>query len=546
MKKLYLLNLFMLCLAGSGFAQSQTDYSTNAQLTGRVDALAKKFPQYLKSKVLTKTVTGKDIWMLTLGTGETQNKPAIAVVGGVDGKHLLGVEMAIGFAEKLMGMPADSLKKLLAVQTYYVFPNMSPDATEQYFGKVKYERSGNGTPTDDDRDGLINEDGYDDLDGNGKITWMRVLDPTGTYRMNPDDNRSLVLADAAKGETGKYKLIREGIDNDKDGKFNEDAEGGISFNRNSSFNFKNFVPGAGEFAVSEKENRALFDFLFDASNIYALVSFGPSNNLSTPVVFNPMGISKRIITGWYDQDAKANALVSERYNKITGTKDAPKVTPESGDFSQWGYFHFGRLSFSTPGWWVPKARPDTTKKEKALSTEDAVPAYLRWAAAQGITNTFTEWKAVNHPDFPGQTVEVGGLDPYVLINPPYKLVDPIVSKHTSFILALSAMAPSVDLVNVKTEKVGEGLTRITAKVMNTGILPTLTKVGEKSYFLKKIGVRLTLASGQSVISGRQYQTLDAIPGRDFTELTWLIKGSGKVALYAGSPSSGNKTVDLTL
>ncbi|RZM26209.1 MAG: peptidase [Pedobacter sp.] len=546
MKKLYLLNLFMLCLAGSGFAQSQTDYSTNAQLTGRVDALAKKFPQYVKSKVLTKTVTGKDILMLTLGTGETQEKPAIAVVGGVDGKHLLGVEMAIGFAEKLMALPSDSLRKLLTVQTYYVFPNMSPDATAQYFGKLKYERSGNGTATDDDRDGSVNEDGFDDLDGNGKITWMRVLDPTGTYKMNPDDNRSLVLADAAKGETGKYKLMREGIDNDKDGSFNEDGEGGISFNRNASFNFKNFVPGAGEYAVSEKENRALFDFLFDATNVYALVSFGPSNNLSTPVVFNPMGISKRIITGWYDQDAKANALVSEKYNKITGTKDAPKVSPESGDFSQWGYFHYGRLSFSTPGWWVPKARPDTTKKEKALSSEDPVPAYLRWAASQGITNTFTEWKAVNHPDFPGQTVEVGGLDPYVLINPPYKLVDPIVAKHTNFILALSAMAPAIDLVNVKTEKVGEGLTRITLKVMNTGILPTLTKVGEKSYFLKKISVRLTMAGGQSVLSGRQYQTLDAIPGREFKELTWLIKGSGKVAVYAGSPSSGTKTVDLIL
>ena len=546
MKKLYLLNLFMLCLAGTGIAQSQTDYSTNAQLTGRVDALAKKFPQYLKAKVLTKTVTGKDVWMLTLGTGETQMKPAIAVIGGVDGKHLLGVEMALGFAEKLMALPADSLKKILSTQTYYVFPNMSPDATEQYFGKVKYERSGNGTATDDDRDGKVNEDGYDDLDGNGKITWMRVLDPTGTYKLNPEDNRSLVLADAAKGETGKYKLLREGIDNDKDGAFNEDGDGGISFNRNSSYNFKNFVAGAGEYAVSEKENRALFDFLFDASNVYALVSFGPANNLSTPVVFNPMGISKRIITGWYDQDAKANALVSEKYNKITGTKDAPKVTPESGDFSQWGYFHYGRLSFSTPGWWVPKARPDTAKKEKAFSIEDAVPAYLRWAATQGITNTFTEWKAVNHPDFPGQTVEVGGLDPYVLINPPYKLVDPIVSKHTNFILALSAMAPSIDLVGVQTEKVGEGLTRIRMKVMNAGILPTLTKVGEKSYFLKKISVRMTLASGQSVLSGRQYQTLDAIPGRDFTELSWLIKGSGKVAVYAGSPSSGNKTVDLTL
>ena len=89
---------------------------------------------------------------------------------------------------------------------------MSPDATEQYFASVKSERSGNTTATDDDRDGKINEDDADDLDGNGKITWMRVKSQTGRYKLNTDDPRSLILADAAKGETGTYALFSEGID----------------------------------------------------------------------------------------------------------------------------------------------------------------------------------------------------------------------------------------------------------------------------------------------------------------------------------------------
>lgn len=547
MKKLYLFNFFFLLWLTASFAQTQQDYSTNAVLTQRVKALAQKYPQWVKSKSLTQTLGGKDIWLITIGAGNTDQKPAIAVVGGVEGKHLLGVEMAIGFAEKLLANSGtDSVKNLLNKQTFYVFPNMSPDATEQYFAKVKSARSGNANSTDDDRDGKINEDGADDLDGNGKITWMRILDPTGKFKLNSDDPRSLLAIDASKGDVGKYILLPEGIDNDKDGDFNEDGEGGIHFNKNSSYNFKPFVAGAGEYAVSEKENRAMFDFLFDAFNVYAVVTFGPVNNLSTPVQFNPQGVSKRIITSWYDTDVKVNALVSEKYNKITKTKDAPKAVAENGDFSQWGYFHYGRLSFSTPGWWVPKVSPDSTRKEKKFTNDDPVAAYLRWAASQGITDTFTPWKAVNHPDFPDQTVEVGGLDPFVLNNPPYKLVDGIVGKHTDFLLALAAMAPKLALVNVKTEKVADGLTRVTLSVMNTGELPTYTKVGDRSYFLKKIAVKVNVNANQSVVSGRKTQTIESIQGQDSKELTWLIKGTGKLNIHAGSPTTGSQSVEIAL
>ena len=547
MKKIYLFNLFFTLLLCNAFAQSQQDYSNNANLAQRIKALAQKYPQWVKTKSLTQTTGGKDIWMLTLGSGQTENKPAIAVVGGVEGKHLLGVEMAIGFAEKLMASTTtDSIKNLLTKQTFYVFPNMSPDATEQYFAKIKSERSGNATKTDDDRDGKINEDDFDDLDGNSKITMMRILDPTGKYKLNSDDPRSLILADASKGENGKYILLSEGIDNDKDGNFNEDGEGGIAFNKNASFNFKAFAPGAGDYAVSEKENRALFDFLFDAFNVYAVVTFGPTNNLSTPVTFSPAGISKRIITGWFEADAKSNALVSERYNKITKTKDAPKTQAEGGDFSQWAYLHYGRLSFSTPGWWVPKVSPDSARKEKKFVNEDANASYLRWAASQGIINTFTPWKAINHPDFPGKTVEVGGIDPFALINPPYKMVDNIVAKHTDFVVGLAAMAPQINLINLKSEKVGDGLTRVTLTVMNDGELPTYTKIGDRSYFLKKIIVKLNTNNNQTVISGRKTQSLESIPAKGFNELTWLIKGNGKITIDAGSPTTGSKSIEVSL
>jgi hypothetical protein len=529
----------------SALAHAQ-DYSNAAAQANRLQTLASTYPQLTNLKSLGKTSGNHDIWLLTIGTGKTETKPAIAVIGGVDGNHLLGMELAIGFAENLLkGSGSDSIKTLLAKTTYYVFANMSPDAMEQYFAKLKYERIGNATETDDDRDGKLNEDEVDDLDGNGKITMMRVESPVGEYRLHPDDARVLIKADASKGEKGKYILLQEGIDNDKDHQLNEDGQGGISINKNLTYKHNTFAAGAGDFPVSEKESRALLDFLFDAFNVYAVVSFGANNNLSAPVAYNAAAARERIVAGYQEPDAKVNSMVSELYNKVTSLKDAPKTSPAGGDVLSWGYYHYTRYSFSTPGWWVPKAKPDTTKKEKAFSVEDPAANYLRWAQQQGITNTFTEWKPVQHPDYPNQKVEVGGLDPFVLINPPYKLVSDLVKKHTEFLVKLAAQQAVIETTNLKTEKLGNGLTRVSIDVMNTGALSTHSKLGERSYFLKKMKVQVK-TDKQEVVGGRKVQLLNSIEAGATQTFSWLIKGTGTVTIEAGCPTAGTKTVEVTL
>jgi hypothetical protein len=528
-------------------SEAQTGYSNFSQQTSRINALAKNYPQLAKVRSLTKTAGGKDIWQITIGSANADNKPAIVVVGGVEGNYPISTELAIGFAENLLqGSATDSVKALLNKTTFYVFPNMSPDAMEQYFAPLQYERQGNATVTDNDRDGKTNEDGYDDLDGNGKITWMRVESPVGDYKTNPDDPRSLVKADVNKGEKGKYLIYTEGKDNDNDGAFNEDGEGGVWFNKNFTYKVPSFTQGSGEFAVSENESRALLDYLFDQFNVYAVVSFGSNNNLSTPYVFNATTANQTLIGSWLQQDVKADSMVSDLYNKTVNMKDAPKINPAGGDFLSWAYYHYGRYSFSTPGWWVPKTKPDSTKGEKAFTVDDPVANYLRWAGQQGITNIFTDWKTIQHPDFPGQKVEVGGVDPFVLINPPYKLVPDLVKKHAGFLLKLAGYQPELDIINVKTEKVGGGLTRITFDIINKGALASHSKIGEKTYWVKRINVKVNTSGNQSVISGRKIQVLNSLEGYSSQQLTWLIKGSGKLTIEAGSPTTGSKTIDISL
>lgn len=524
-------------------ARGQGGYSNNRQQAERLQVLAKNNPAKAKLTSLAKTKGGKDIWQLTLGVGNASAKPAIAIVGGVEGHHLLGTELAIGFAEHLLQSDSTGL---LDKTTFYIYPNMSPDAMEQYFAPLKYERQGNASATDEDRDGKQDEDGYDDLDRNGRITMMRVESPIGDYRQHPDDPRVMIKADLNKGEKGKYLLYTEGIDNDKDGTFNEDGEGGVWFNKNLTYRHPSFTPGSGEFAVSEIETRALLDQLFELFNVYAVISFGTANNLSTPFAYNAQAANQPLIAGWLQQDVKVDSMLSDLYNKTIGAKDAPRNSGGGGDFLSWAYYHYGRYSFSTPGWWTPKTKPDSTRGEKAFTIDDPLANYLRWAAQQKETVAFTDWKAIQHPDFPGQVVEIGGPDPFALNNPPYHLVADITKKHAAFIKKLAGFQPEIDIVNLKTEKLGSGLTRITADIMNKGGFASHSKLGERTYWVKRINVKLNVNNNQSVLSGKKIQVLNSLEGYSSQQLSWLIKGTGKLTIEAGSPTTGSKKIEISL
>ena len=181
-----------------------------------------------------------------------------------------------------------------------------------------------------------------------------------------------------------------------------------------------------------------------------------------------------------------------------------------------------------------------------MAISDSVANYLRWSASQTDKGSFTPWKKIQHPDFPNQTVEVGGVSPFVLINPPYNLVPDLVNRHTDFLTKLAAMQPRLAIENVKTEKLGNNLTRITATVMNAGALPSHSKIGERSYWVKKINVKLNTTGNQSVLSGKKLQLLNSAEALSAKELTWLVRGNGKLTLEAGSPTTGISKIDINL
>lgn len=536
----FILMISAFCLS----IHSQNNYPTSQEISQRLKTLGNS--KFVTLNSLTKTDGNQDIWVLKIGTGNLDNKPAIAIVGGAEGFHVLSVELAIQFAERLVNNHAEQLEHT----TFYVFPNMSPDAYNQYHNALKYERRGNAVALDHDRDGNKNEDTYDDLNRDGFITQIRVESALGDYKTHPDDNRLLVKANRAKGEAGSYLVYSEGIDNDKDGHFNEDLDEGYAFNKNFTYKFPVFQPLAGDFPVSQKETRALVDYLFNQWNIFAFVTFSPANNLSEPLKFNESEAKKRVLTSMLKNDVTTNKMVSDVYNKTISQKAFQQDNQGTdGDFFQWAYFHFGRLSFSTPGWWVPEVKPENTEEDKPKTTEKPVVTkesnFLAWAKKEGLNDVFVEWTSVTHPDFPSQNVEVGGIKPFVMHNPPFKLVDSIALQHTNFILKLADMQPKLEFHNVKVEKLSGGLSRITADLFNNSPLPTHSELGEKSRWLRKIRIDIT-KDKKEVLAGNTINLINKLDAFETKTLSWIVKGSGSVEIKAGAAHASFATLNVKL
>lgn len=538
-------------------------YANHAALTERVQKLDAS--EVARVTSLGKTLEERDIWLITLGTGEVDTKPAILIVGNVVAEHVVGAEVALRMAEQLVAQAADNeqIKSLLTKQTIYILPSPTPDATEKSFVKPYAAPQGNLRKTDDDRDGTSGEDPTEDLNEDGWITMLRIEDVRGEYIPHPDDERVMIKAEVAKQERGRYRLLTEGIDNDHDDAFNEDGAGGVDFNRNFTFDYPTFQPHAGPHQVSEQETRAIADFCFGHPNIAIVWAMTPEDNFLQPWKADAGKEKVRIKSTIFTSDATYHEVLAELYKKIVEPKDAPESKPTPGSFLQWSYFHYGRMAWGTRLWWVPKieappadeaakeetkedAKPDDEKPAEAKKPSDEKRSAddiraLRYFAAKDIDG-FVPWTPIEHPDFPGQKVEVGGFKPFYRLNPPAAELDGFVEKQLTFLTQAAAKWPQLSVTNVKTESLGGGVVRLSLTVVNEGFLPTMTEMGEVGQQMYPLWLEWTVPEKTVWIQGFPRTRLKRLAGAGGTsELTWLVRlpeaaGEAELKFRVGAPS----------
>ena len=318
--------LLLFVLSGCLFAQIPSKYHSYNDLTKALKQLSSQNSSLIKVESIVKMVKGSEVWAVTIGKGDTENHKAILVVGGIEATSLVGTEHTLRFIEHLAQSygKVDSITTLLSTTTVYVIPRANPEGSESFFAKPLMERMINDTPYDDDRDAAVDEDDVEDLNKDGIISWMRVKDPRGEWIVNPEDGRLMRKADASKGEKGMYRLLSEGIDNDKDEEWNEDPAGGTDFNRNFTFNYQFFGKHSGVHQISENATRALANFVFDHPNIALIFTFSSSDNLTTAWKNEPPKGESSHITSVLKDDEEYFGFISKKFEEVSKLKDAPK------------------------------------------------------------------------------------------------------------------------------------------------------------------------------------------------------------------------------
>jgi len=513
-------------------------YSDPGAFRGKLQSLAKS--KLVSYSALARTLGGNDVALLTVGTGKVDTKPAVLLVAGVNPTRPVDSEVLLRVARQLVkAAETDAeVRGLLDRVTFYVIAQAAPDAAEAFFSKPLEQREVNLRPIDDDIDGQTDEDGPDDLNGDGLITVMRVEDAAGKYVIHPGDDRLMIEADPKKGEHGRYTLYVEGRDNDGDGRLNEDPPGGVAFDRNFTFNYPYFKPGAGPHQVSEIETRAIADFAFEHRNIVLVWTLSDRDNLLDKWKPDTTAEEKRIKTTLLAADAPYLDKIAKAYEEIRGKAKPPKSPESGGSFVAWVYFHYGRWSVATRPWWIPKDEKesvepkdgnpddeDKDKKEESKKDERGAEDLqaLAWFEKQG-TEGFVDWQALEHPDLEGKKVEIGGFKPFLKDNPPASMLDDLAGRQYEFLLKLAGMLPRLKISELATEALGADVWRVTAAVVNEGVLPTVSELGRLTREPQLLQIELKLPAGVFLVTGHARRSIASLAGEGGrAEQKWLVR-----------------------
>jgi len=430
------------------------------------------FPELTEVQQIGESLLGAPLMVITItneATGPAHEKPAYYVDGGLHAAELTGSAVATHFIEHLLTEYGSDprVTRLVDTRTLYVRPKFNPDGSDLVLSTDLALRS-SVNPVDQDRDGVADEDPANDLDGDGWITQMRWLDPEGDWVMDPEEPRIMLrYGPETPAGTARYSVSGEGIDDDGDGRRDEDGIGGLDLNRNFPRNWEpqHLQPGAGDFPLSEPETYAAVRFIHDHPNITGIFHGHTSGGFvyrlpsaSAPSLFPQDDLEQIIYLG-------------EEYTRTTGRPVRPSATHPTehryGTLISWGFWDQGIIG------WVPEFSPgpEMWVTDYDGDGELSQREQLRYNDEELGGRYFSEWTEVDHPEL--GRVEVGGWHrKFWGQNPPAEHLEEETEAQLPWMLYLAEQAPSLSWSGIRTEALGEGLYRVEATVRNAGFLPT--------------------------------------------------------------------------
>ena len=523
-------------------------YYTHAGITEICKKLAAAHPDLVKVSSIGKSYQGKEMWLLTVTDfkkGKPEEKPAFYMDGNIHSNEIQGTEMAMYTAWYLAESFAsvEFIKELLADKVFYIVPTINPDARDHYMKEPNTPNSPRSgvIPVDNDRDGLVNEDGFTDLDGNGHITQMIRKSPTGRYKKDPSDPRRLVQVKV--DELGEYEMLgSEGVDRDGDGRVGEDGTGYYDPNRDWAWKWQpNYIQGgAYKYPFSLPENRNVRDFVMAHPNIAGAQSFHNSGGmlLRGPGAEEDAATYNAEDSRIYDAIGKKGELLIPGYRYMIVYKDL--YTAWGGELD-WFYGGRGIYTFSnelfTSSMMFNKqngGQEESYEFDKSLLFGDAI----------------VEWKEYNHPQF--GKIEVGGVKKNFGRADPGFLLESDAHRNMAFCIYHAYSMPKLVVEEITEKSLGGGLTEVTAVITNKRMMPThasqdLKYKIERPDYITLEGAKVIagmIVEDRDMNEAREQKTnpqtieVENIPGLGSVTVRWIVSGGKNYTVKVDSKKGG--------
>lgn len=488
------------------------------ELTALLFDYARAHPTLVAVASIGKSFEGRDIWVATLtnlATGAPEDKPAFWADGNIHAAELTASTAVLYYLHTLLtgyGRDAD-ITELLDTRVVYLCPRLNPDGAELALAeRPRHIRSSvRRYPFDEEPvDGLTVED----IDGDGRILFMRVPDPHGSYKKCQDDPRLMVAREPGEFGGEYFRLLPEGLIRNYDGltvKVNPDVEG-LDLNRNfPSFWRQEFEQvGAGAYPTSEPEVKAMVDFIVGHRNIGAAVSY----HTHSGVILRPMGTLS-------DDDMIPEDLWSiKRFSEIGARLSGyPAISiwhdfkyhPKEviGGTQDWIYEHLGAL-FWVVEIWAPNREAGITDyqwvdwyREHPVADDLKL---LRWSDEHCGGQAHVDWKPFLHPQL--GAVEIGGWDKMnYWRNPPPALREREAARFPKWMTTIALSLPRLELLRTEVRAIGPDTWRVKLAVANSGWLPAyITKRALARKTVRGVVFEIHLPEGDrsvSLVSGTQ-------------------------------------------
>lgn len=446
----------------------------NAEILAMMRGYERAYPGWVKVESLGKTSAGGDTWLMTITnpkTGPAHTKPAVYIDGSTHANEIQGTETTmytVNFVLKNYGK-LDRVTEFLDRATLYVIPMMNVDSRERWFSQPSTPNFPRTLPVaiDDDRDGLVDEDGFDDINGDGEITMMRKKVPLGrgNFRLDPKDPRLLVPI--KEGELGDYLMLGfEGIDNDGDGLVNEDPYGYVDPNRvwGDGFQPRYVQAGASEYPLQYPEARNIAEWMGAHLNVNVVMSY---HNFGKLILRMPGARSQKPMS---PIDLRVHDFLGKEGEKMLPGYRYVWVAPVLGDSYGSSADHtYGRVGAFSVGIELNAPQQDFNNDNNV--TQDEVMKFND-ELTQG--RMFADWKPFNHPQY-GE-IEIGGYKHDTGRSPEGFLSVEEYHRNAMYVLFHGYHLPKLSVQQPTVTKLKDGLYRLHIPVLNERMIPSLSGV----------------------------------------------------------------------